>query len=402
MALHLAPASAIDGYQTLLIKPEGGLSFQSRQLSHRQLRFSLQKTTFAMYCKPTAMKDVFAKRLKSARALAGLSQDELVQRMNALVSKNAISKYEKAEMMADSKVLIALAKALDVKTDYFFRPFSVDIAHIEFRKKQKLRQRDLKSIKERVSDTVERYLEIEQFLNIKSEFKNPIANHLIKNGDDVEQAVNALLKKWNWGINALPNVIEMLEDKEIKVVEIEAPIEFDGFSGWADNKIPIVVINKNYSMERKRLTALHELGHLLLKFSDSLEHKEIEKLCFRFAGAVLIPKETFKMELGEERSRISLPELISVKETYGMSIQAIMARARDLNVISNHTYINFRKWIARNRMEEGLGQYLGRESSDRFTQLLYRAASEEIISISKAANLANRKLAAFRKDFMAV
>lgn len=348
------------------------------------------------------MKDIFAKRLKSARALAGLSQDELVERMDGLVSKNAISKYERGEMMADSKVLIALAKALEVKTDYFFRPFTVEISNIEFRKKKKLRQRELKSIKERVSDTIERYLEVEQFLNIKSEFKNPIANHTINNGQDVEHAVNTLLNEWKWGINALPNVIELLEDKEIKVVELEAPLEFDGFSGWADAKFPIVVINKNYTMERKRLTALHELGHLLLNFHESIEHKIVEKLCFRFAGAMLMPEETFKMEMGEERSRISVAELVSIKETYGISIQAIMARAKDLGVITAYSYINFCKWIARNRKEEGLGEYRGRESSDRFTQLLYRAASEEIISMSKAANLANQKLAAFRKDFMAV
>ncbi len=348
------------------------------------------------------MKEVFAKRLKSARALNGLSQDQLVLRLNGLVSKNAISKYEKGAMMADSKVLVALAKALEVKTDYFFRPFSVEIANIEFRKKHKLRQRELKSIKERVSDCIERYLEVEQFLNIQSEFKNPIANHLIKNGEDVEEAVNALLKKWQWGINALPNVIELLEDKEIKVVELEASMEFDGFSGWADGKYPLVVINKNYPVERKRLTALHELGHLLLKFDASLGQRDIEKLCFRFAGAMLMPRETFKMELGAERSRIAVVELISIKETYGISLQAIMARAKDLGVITKHIYINFCKQIAHNRKEEGLGEYCGRERSERFTQLLYRAASEEIISMSKAANLANQKLAAFRKEFLAV
>jgi len=66
------------------------------------------------------MNDIFAKRLKSARIRAGISQDQLVKNMGGLVSKNAISKYEKGKMMAGSKVLLALAKALDVKPDYFF------------------------------------------------------------------------------------------------------------------------------------------------------------------------------------------------------------------------------------------------------------------------------------------
>ena len=70
------------------------------------------------------MKELFAKRLKSARVRACMSQDELVHRMDNIVSKNSISKYEKAEMLPDSKVLVALAKALDVKTDYFFYFFN--------------------------------------------------------------------------------------------------------------------------------------------------------------------------------------------------------------------------------------------------------------------------------------
>lgn len=348
------------------------------------------------------MKDVFAKRLKSARTLAGLSQDELVNRIEGLVSKNAIAKYERGEMMADGKVLIALANALNVKPDYFFRPFTVEIENIEFRKKSKLTVKKVNAIKQKVTDIVERYLEVEQFLSIESGFSNPIGDLEIKDKKDVEKAVNKLLKAWRIGFNALPNVIELLEDKEIKVIEIDAPDEFDGFSGWADGQYPVIVINRHYTIERKRLTALHELGHLVLKFHKDISHKEMERMCFQFAGAMLIPEETLRMEIGDSRSHISIPELIVIKENYGISIQAIMQRAKDLEIISEFAYIQFRKWISSNRAEEGLGQYIGKEQSGRFLQLIFRAAAEEVISMSKAANLANLKLAAFRKQFVAL
>lgn len=348
------------------------------------------------------MKEIFSKRLKSARTLAAISQDELVARMGGMVSKNAISKYERGEMMPDGKVLMALGKALEVKPDYFFREFQVEINNIEFRKKSKLTVKRVNAIRERVIDIVERYLELEQFLDIRSTFHNPIAHMEIHDRDDLEVAVRTLLKKWKLGVNALPNVIDLLEDKEIKVIEIDAPEAFDGFSGWADGKFPIIVLNQNFTIERKRLTALHELGHLVLNFSDKLDHKQIERKCFQFAAAMLIPEETFKEELGEKRTHVSIPELIAIKETYGISIQAIMARARDLGVISEHLFINFRKWISKNKTEEGLGHFIGKESSNRFKQLLYRAASEELISLSKAANLSNQKLAAFRKEFVAL
>lgn len=351
------------------------------------------------------MKEIVAKRIKSARTLAGLSLRELSDKLEGLVSYNAISKYEKALMMPDSKVLIQMANVMNVKPDYFFRPFTVEIGNIEFRKRSKLPMKDVYSIKENVTDTISRYIELEQFLNLSSDFESPIKDLIINNGNDVENAVNILLEKWKIGFNALPNVIELLEDKEIKVIELDANLEFDGLSGWANGKIPLIVVNKNFPIERKRLTALHELGHLMLSFDDGLEHKIKENLCHRFAGAMLMPKETFLLELGDTRKRISLPELIAIKETYGISIQAIMARARNLDIISLDRYTSFRIWVGQDdnrRKEIGLGSFIGKEQSTRFMQLLYRATSEEIISMSKAANLANQKLATFRDEFIEI
>lgn len=329
-----------------------------------------------------------------------MSQDDLVRQINNRVTKNAISKYEKGEMMADSAVLLVLAKALGVKTDYFFQPFTVDIDQIAFRKKKSLAKKDLGAIRQKIADHVERYVELEQFLNIDNRFINPLEDFKVKTYADVELAANELLNSWELGFNALPGVIDMLETHGIKVFEMEAPDAFDGLSGYANRYIPIIVVNRNYAVERKRLTVLHELGHLVLNFDSSFSEKEVEKLCFRFGEALLIPEATFKKELGQHRNHISMPELIVVKEAYGLSIQAIMARARDLGVISEPRYRQFCISIAKNKREDGLGTYPGKEQASRFRRLLFRAAAEELISISKAANLANQKLAEFRQEFV--
>jgi Zn-dependent peptidase ImmA (M78 family)/DNA-binding XRE family transcriptional regulator len=351
------------------------------------------------------MKDIIAKRIKSARTLAGYSLRELSEKMEGIVSHTAIKKYEEGKMMPESKVLIALSKALNVKSDYFFKPFDVNIENIEFRKRSKLLVKEINAIKEKVIDSISNYIELEQFLNMSSFFVNPINDVLISNGDDVELAVNKLLDSWKLGFNALPNVVGLLEEKEIKVIEIEGNEHFDGLSGWANKNIPVIVINKNFPIERKRLTALHELAHLLMVFSNELEPKQKEKLCHRFAGAMLMPKETFLQELGRYRTQISIPELVALKETYGISIQAIMARAKDLEIISEEKFIRFRVWMnqdEKRRKEIGLGAYIGREQSVRYKYLLFRAASEELISMSKAANMANQKLAAFRDEFIQI
>lgn len=347
--------------------------------------------------------EIFSKRVKSARTLRGLSQRELSARVEGLISHNAIAKYENGLMKPNSTVLLELSKVLDLPLDYFFKSQSIEIENVEFRKKSKLTQKEENAIREETLENISKYIELEQLLDISTEFKNPIIDIKINNSEDVEKAVDELLSKWNVGFNAIPNVIGLLEDKEIKVLEQKENDSFDGLSGWATGQIPIIVINSEFGLERKRFTALHELGHLLLNFNKNLEHKTIEKLCHSFAGAMLIPKQTFLKELGDSRKKISLSELINIKEAYGISIQAIMARAKNLNIISEQSYIAFRLWINESqdrKKEVNLGSYKGKEECTRFKQMLYRATSENIISMSKAANLANQKLAQFRDEYI--
>ena len=51
-------------------------------------------------------------RIKAARIIAGLSQDDLGEKLG--ISKMAISKYETGTVTPNSTVLIALSKALEI------------------------------------------------------------------------------------------------------------------------------------------------------------------------------------------------------------------------------------------------------------------------------------------------
>jgi Zn-dependent peptidase ImmA (M78 family)/DNA-binding XRE family transcriptional regulator len=351
------------------------------------------------------MKEQVGSRIRSARILAGLSLRELSSRLEGAVSHTAINKFEKGELMPDAKILTTLGRVLNVKTSYFLRPNTVEITKVEFRKRSRLAPKKLNSIKESISDRVERYLEVENLLQISNRFVNPIGGLKICSYEDVENAAVKLLDAWDLGYNAIPRVIELLESKEVKVINMEADEKFDGLSGWANNTIPIIVVNASFSVERKRFTVIHELGHLLLNLDNTFSDGEVEKLCHRFAGALLLPKSSLFNELGQKRKAISLNELILVKESYGISIAAIMARAKDLGMISNDQYVRFRIWVnsdVKHKKEIGFGSFNSNEHSGRFKQLVFRATAEEIISMSKAADLCNMKLAEFRDEYLAI
>ena len=92
------------------------------------------------------LKEIFGARLKNARVIKGMSMDDLCTKMNNLVSKQTISKYESGKMLPNSTNLIALATALNVKPDYLLRPFTVSLDKIEFRKKSKMSVKEEKAI----------------------------------------------------------------------------------------------------------------------------------------------------------------------------------------------------------------------------------------------------------------
>ena len=347
------------------------------------------------------MKINFGVRLRSARKMAGLSMEKLSEKADHIVTKQAISKYEKGQMKPDSKVLVALSKALNVPPDYFFRTVKIQFDYLEFRKKAKLRKKEQEKIKQQSLDFLERYIEIENILKIQSKFDNPISDKIISSVEDAENVAGNLRKVWELGQWAIPNVLELLEKRGVKVIEIKADDSFDGLSAWVD-KIPVIVLNKKFNADlaRKRFTALHEFAHLIFNFSKDADEKSKEKLCHSFAGAFLLPKEVLINELLKKRKRISLEELISIKETFGISIQAIMARAKEVQIITGSEYKRFNMiWNKRGYRKNEPGKYQGVERTECFKNLINLAVAEDIISMSKASTLANKPLAEFRREY---
>lgn len=342
--------------------------------------------------------NAFAERLKSARKMKGWSLQDLANQVSVSISRQSLHKYEQRAMKPTSEVLLALSKALDVKPDYFLRENSIELPEVKFRKRAKLSGKEIDRIKESIKDFLERYLEVESLLDIQQPFVQPLKKHLIACEEDVEDQAIALIKAWKLGFDPIPNVLEMLEEKGIRVIEMEADEAFDGLSAHVGN-IPVIVINKNFTVERKRFTALHELGHLVLTID---EHADEEKICNAFAGALLLPDGCLHKLLGDKRNNIAPGELVRIKEQYGVSIQAIMMRAHLQGIINKNTLDKFWRTMAGNKKEDGLGQFAGKEKTYRFEQMVFRLAAEDVVSLSKAANLAGMKLAQFRDQLDAI
>lgn len=346
--------------------------------------------------------NIFGRRLSQARQMKGLSMEELGSLLAPAVTRQAINKYEKGQTLPDSRMLLAFGSALGVKPDYFFRPFTVEVDRVMFRKDAKFPEKKAVAIRERVREELERYLEVEQLCGTQSGFTLPSVN--ISSTEDVTGYANKVRSILNLGIDGISNVTEVLEDNGIKVIEISEDKSFEGLSGYANNNIPVIVVNANITSERKRFALLHELGHLLMKFKGDMKAKEIENFCNIFAGELLLPSSVLLSRIGIKRHDISLAELSDIQKQYGISVDSIMEAMRRLDVITDRRYDGYlKKKRSFPNFKAVVEQSMAiPETTGRFVRMVYRALADEIISFSKAASLLNTSVESVKRQLQFV
>ena len=275
---------------------------------------------------------MFSERLKLARKRSGLSLRELSSNMNGMVSAQAIGKYERGEMMPSSSVAIALADALDVTTTYLLSPTVVSLESVEFRKLASTKVRERAMVEATVLDHVDRYLQVEELLDITSSIWEvpdgaPYHAETVEEGELTAARVR---KAWNLGGGSIPNMAELLEEHGIKVLKLDFPRVVDGLTCFVhrteDTAVPVVVCSTGKSIERQRFTLAHELGHLVMDIPAGMPE---EKICDRFASALLVPENELVREVGRRRLDFGFGELVEIKKTFGVSAAALVIRMRD-------------------------------------------------------------------------
>lgn len=338
-------------------------------------------------------------RIERARRMRGESLRSLADLLEGKYSHTTLQKYEKGVLCPDIEAIGLIARALDLRPDYFMKENEFKLEAVEYRKLSKLGKKFQKQIEEEAFEFFERYLEIENILSLPPEelprfdLSSTSQERL---GQSIEDTANKLREVWDLGLDAIPNVHTMLEEHGVKVKVLDDWDGFDGFSALArtgEKEIATMALSRKAAKDttRFRFTALHELAHLVTNLPGFMKAAEIERACHRFAGALLIPESAFIEMFGRNRTKISVAELVAIKEAWGISCMAIMARARDLNLISAGRYKSFcilaNKWGWRKEKPGEPGKWIGDEKSGRFKQLVMRALSSEVITASKACGL---------------
>jgi Zn-dependent peptidase ImmA (M78 family)/transcriptional regulator with XRE-family HTH domain len=323
-----------------------------------------------------------------------MSLRELERAIGNLVTAQAIGKYERDEDMPSPAVLSSLASALHVSEDYLLAAGELTLDGVEFRKKAIASKREESFVEGQVVQLLSRYLAIERVLRLPSlDWDRPReAPYPVHETAQAENAARALRMHWGLGIDPIPKLSELLEERGIKILSVPLT-NIDGLTAKVAHgggaALPVIVVKQGAWAERKRFTLAHELGHMVMDIQGSAD---AEKSAHRFSGAFLMPAEALWREIGRHRTSMSLGELLRLKQLFGASFQAIVFRCRDLGIIGAATLRQlFQTFSARGwrspPYEEPGRMPPEQEEPRRMERLCFRALSEGAIMEAQASDI---------------
>ncbi|HZZ86337.1 MAG TPA: XRE family transcriptional regulator [Anaeromyxobacteraceae bacterium] len=329
-------------------------------------------------------------RLRQARARAGLTLQALSERLAAqgcVLTRAALSKYELGKSLPRQSTLLAIARALAIPPSYLFQPETVQIRWLAFRKHARLSKARQEQVRAEIADVVARQVVLEELRHPGVPRSFPRAERA-SSPADAERAAEAVRRTWKLGEAAIESVVRTLEDHAGVVACPAGQVpDFDGMAGWANERHAVLVSRRDASLDRRRYNFAHELGHLVMNWPGATE-KQQEEFAHRFAAAFLVPAVVARRELGGSRRTLGTQELGLLKEKYGLSMQAWVRRALDLEIVGRSTYerlcVDFsrRGW----RKEEPV-RFEGNEEPMRLKLLATRALAEGIITPARAEEL---------------
>lgn len=337
---------------------------------------------------------MFTQRLRQLRLARGLTMEELVEATGGVITKQSISKYELGKAYPTPSVLEAIAGALGVKTSALIKQPQYEIKFIAYRKTAKTSKKTMEEVEARVASALENRMHVRDLIG---NFDPPnIPNYKVKSIEDAEVVAKELRIHWSLADQPILDLIGTIESNNIDVIDLPIEDGFDGVSARATNhegqlRGAALVTRSDVSGARQRFNLAHELGHLVM--SDISDTDE-ELAAHRFAGAFLVPAERLIKEIGPKRDSLYYKELLLLRSQFGASVQALMHRMKDLNIISDgyykHWNITWNK--AGYKRCEPEEEEVKCEKSRTFKQYVYRAFAENLIQAQEAERLLDEPL----------
>jgi Zn-dependent peptidase ImmA (M78 family)/DNA-binding XRE family transcriptional regulator len=283
-------------------------------------------------------------RLAVAREFKAWSKEELARRAN--LTGAAIGQFERGTATPNSETLDRLAAALDVPVRFFAvsadRGSEVGAYFRSLRSTTLTQRRQARAFVQYVHQFM---LALEQLVELPESQLPRFETTLDEHPDRIETFAARVRRHWQLDPHSpLPNVVRLLESRGIVVVRnYTADNKIDAFSVPFTDRAVIVLSAIKGKHDRSRFDASHELAHLVMHHPDEEATKHVEAQAHRFAAAFLLPADAIHDELP---TRTDWRRLLALKEEWGVSVAALLMRARDLGRMSRDQYVNAMKALS--------------------------------------------------------
>lgn len=296
-------------------------------------------------------------KLKEARESRGFTIRELAEKIG-LITHQALSKYETGKATPPADILLSIMNLVNLPYDYFFSEEVCDSKQdiVYFRSKANTTTK-LKRIHEikmawviRIFKKLDTIIEFptsdlpECFIN-KRDFFQPT------DFVEIEKIAIKMRRYWNLNDGPISDITHLFEKHGIVVSSIKSDnISVDACSRWFNNKLFILIGNEQSASTRIKFTLAHELGHYLLhkyitkeEFNQKEIYKRMEEEANYFASSFLLPATTFSEELFSH----TLDYYLLLKRRWQVSVQAMIYRSKELNLINEFQASYLWKQIAK-------------------------------------------------------
>ncbi|QKJ57264.1 XRE family transcriptional regulator [Serratia fonticola] len=334
-------------------------------------------------------------RLIQVLAARRLSQTQLATMVG--VSPATVSKWRSGQQAPETSALERLASVVNVTPEWFTRPLLPSMSKPLFRSNASAHAAARTMLGARLNWADELVTKLSEFVDLP-DLRLPVRS--FTNIDeisaaDIEDAANECRMLWNLGTKEIPDLALAAESNGIVLIREETGIaQIEGLSAWSRSlNVPFILLSSDKGNAfRSRFDLAHEIGHLILHKHtgdelDAERYKLKESQAHKFAGALLLPAETFAEEV---RIPVTLDSLLLTKQRYGISVAASIMRLHALSIISDEEKQNLYKRLSARwgtKAEPG-DDYREPEKPRLLKRTVELLASSGIIAVDGLSNFA--------------
>jgi len=324
-------------------------------------------------------------RLQSARKATAMSTRavaEELERRGRLLSHATIANYERGKTLPPLDVVAALADLYGLPVNWFLQPHSV-LAKVCYRALKKVGVKDKRQFEADAQQWLEGYRRLEAAVG--DPLRNTLVDFRVRESENGEFLAKRLREELSVEDRPVPSVIEVLHRFGVRVLSLRSTVAIDGLAATFEDE-RVVVLNSGLSNDRIRLNAAHELGHHLyrdLRCGRSLSDAERENAAFEFASHFLMPGT--KLEAAFDG--YSMLRLIQYKKLYGISLAAMIYRARQQKLLTEKLYKTLWREFSKRGWRKAEPGEVSADRPLRFEQMLEDAIRRGTLTWAKAAKI---------------